>query len=70
MPFRHQNDDNRTKFKLSLESFDWNLIKSDDVNIYCDNFVNKLNDLFCEAFPLKVKHISIKQATDPWISHS
>ena len=68
--FRHQNDDNRTKFKQSLESFDWNLVKSDDVNIYCDNFVNTLNRLFCEAFPLKVKHVSTKQATNPWISRN
>ena len=47
------------------------LIKSDYVDIYCDDFVgNTLNDLFCEAFPLKVKHVSIKQATNPWISRN
>ena len=34
------------------------LIKSYDVNICCDDFVgNTLNDLFCEAFPLKVEQV-------------
>ena len=68
--FRLVNEPNKTKFKNLLSQFDWNSIKSMNPNTYADKFSETLDDLYCSAFPLKVKYVSKKYNHKPWINDS
>ena len=66
--FRLINDENKAKFTEILASFDWSTISSNDLNNYVSNFVRTLNDLYCDAFPLKTKFISKQKSMNPWFT--
>ena len=68
--FRLVNDINKTKFKHLISTFDWNAIKSHNPNMYADAFTSNLNELYCTAFPLKVKYVSKRPNYNPWINDS
>ena len=68
--FRLNNDETRRKFKTDLANFNWDSIKSNDLNTYFDNYYKTLNDLYCKCFPIKIKYISKKQYLKPWITPS
>ena len=68
--FRYDCEENRNALRTALEEFDWSSLKSDDVNAYVSNFVDTLNSLYCESFPIKVKYISVKSACNPWVTSS
>lgn len=70
LQFREINDVNKNRFKHLLSQFDWNSIKSQNADLFTENFINKLNDLYCSAFPLKTKFVSNKNYNCPWISNS
>ena len=66
--FRHNCDANRDKFTNNIQSFNWSSIASNNINIYVKNFTNKLNEMYCHAFPLKTKYVSGKQSINPWMT--
>ena len=66
--FRLHNEENKNRFTSMLETFNWNSIASDDVNVYTDNFTKTIDFFYCKCFPIKVKYISNKQLCTPWIS--
>ena len=66
--FRLNNAENREKFSQSLLNFDWLSLVSDDINIYVENFLNVINDLYCKCFPMKTKQISKKKSLNPWFT--
>ena len=66
--FRLSNDETRNNFKSYLTNFNWDSIKSNDVNVYYENYMNALNSLYCTSFPIKIKFISKKQYLKPWIT--
>ena len=48
---------------------DWDFVlSSDDVNSVAENYLRRLNELYCSSFPLKIKHLGKKRFDKPWIS--
>ena len=66
--FRCINEANRGLFEDKLSNFDWRTLKTNDVNSYLENLLNTINSLYCESFPLKIKFVSKKQISKPWIT--
>ena len=66
--FRLNNENNRDKFSHMIDDFDWASVASDDVNGYVENFVKKLDQIYCSAFPIKTKSIPKHKAMNPWFS--
>ena len=67
--FRQINDtESMQNFKMKLCNFDWDTIKSDNVNDYFNYFSRTLNSLFCSCFPLKIKYVTRKSFINPWVT--
>ena len=45
-----------------------NVNRNIDVNTACSNFVEKINNVYCKYFPIKVKFISDKRIGNPWLT--
>ena len=56
--FRDINDINKQQFCNLLSNFNWNDIFSQNINLYAENLSATLDNLYCSAFPLKIKYIS------------
>ena len=67
--FRNRNELNKELFLRRIFGFDWNLVKNDDLNVYVSNLMNKMNEIFCDSFPLMSKLISKKRLSKPWITN-
>ena len=49
-----------------VDLIDWGLIfDHGDVSSKTDKFIDKLNQIYCKTFPLKVKYISQKRINSP-----
>ena len=48
------------RFSNLLENFDWNLLPRPDANIFAENFIETLINLYRETFPLKTKFVKRK----------
>ena len=68
--FRCINDENKKKFEYLLSSFDWNHVKSNNVENYLENFMKNLNHMYCCSFPIKYKYVSHKNLENCWITPS
>ena len=68
--FRITNDANKIKFKQLLSQFDWDSIKSNNADLFTDNLIETLNNLYCSAFPKKTKFVLNKNYMTPWITSS
>ena len=68
--FRVINDANKIKFKQLLYQFDWDSVKSNDADLFTDNLIETLNNLYCSAFPQKTKLVSNNNYMTPWITSS
>ena len=69
--FRIITDEYKQLFKCKLNSISWqDFLSSRDININCDAFITKLQELYHESFPLKTKYISEKRLLNPWISQA
>ena len=66
--FRMINEANKTTFSQFLSETDWNVFKSSNVDEYTEKILEKLNSLYCLAFPLKTKFVSYKKHFCPWIT--
>ena len=66
--FRVINDINKQKFRNLLSNFNWNDIFSQNINLYAENLSATLDNLYCSAFPLKIKYISKRHNHNPWIT--
>ena len=66
--FRPDNTENKNKFKVNVENFDWSSISDENVDVYVNNFVNTVNNLYCASFPLKIKYVTEKQFIKPWVT--
>ena len=66
--FRLNNDAIRPKFADTLGRFDWTSIHANDLSAYTENFTKKLDELYCQTFPLKTKTISKRKIMNPWIT--
>ena len=66
--FRLINDSTKISFKNLIENFNWNSILNADADIYTENFISALNNLYCKAFPLKTKCINKNRHFNLWIT--
>ena len=64
--FRLNNDMNRENFHRNIENFDWACLVSPNIHEYVANFIKKLDEMYCSAFPLKSKIVSKRKANNPW----
>ena len=64
--FRDCSDENQTIFKHKLQNFNWYSINSDDVNICTGNFIDVINKIYCDSFPIKTKQVTEKYFHNPW----
>ena len=58
----------KLRFNKLLSEFNWNSVVSNDVDIYTQSFVDKINEFYVKSFPLKTKYISCKQHAHPWLN--
>ena len=69
--FRPYSENNFTKLAQKLFETNWGLLlNSEDVNSQFEDFVNYVNRIYCENFPIKSKFISVKRKNKPWITDS
>ena len=66
--FRLVNSHIKTLFKNSLIEYDWTSIESDNLHDYASNCLDKLNEMFRESCPLKVKQVPKKRLDNRWIT--
>ena len=55
-------------FMRDVEQFNWNDCKDDDLNQYLIKFTEKLNYFYCHHFPFKIKYVTKKEFSRPWIT--
>ena len=66
--FRLANDESNESFSEELASFEWNVFRESDPDFSIDIFLDKINYLYRKHFPLKIKHISVRRALNPWMN--
>ena len=67
--FRPYSDANFDKLVDRLVETDWDpFLMSEDINLQFDNFIEYLDKLYCDCFPLKCKQISAKRRANPWVT--
>ena len=64
--FRDFSSENQHIFEENLMNFDWNSIRSEDVNQYTSNFLDSLNKIFQDSYPLRTKFVTEKYFKNPW----
>ena len=68
--FRADTEDNRDHFLRAVADFRWESLASSNVNDYMEQFLDKLNTIYCESFPLKTKLIPKKRLDNPWLTNN
>ena len=64
------SDQNLNSLKHKIVSTDWSIIYNNlDCNKSCTNFIELINKLYIQSFPLKTKFISAKRLSKPWLSN-
>ena len=66
--FRDCSENNQQIFENNIRNFDWQTVKSNNVNDYAQNFINSLNKLYQNSFPLKTKMVTQKYFKNPWLT--
>ena len=66
--FRLVNVENLEKIERALLETDWSFLRCDDLNDSTLKFLSYLDELFCKFCPLKIKYISSKRSSKPWIT--
>ena len=64
--FRDCSCYNQIKFTDSIRNINWNVVRMNDVNLYLNNFISKVNEKYQENFPVKTKYVTIKYFQNPW----
>ena len=66
--FRLKTEANKIKFTNLFSNFDWNSLPRNNLNSYAECLLNSLNDLYCEAFPLKTKFVKRQHYYNTWVT--
>ena len=64
--FRDCSSMNQPNFEQKISEFNWDSIKSNNPEIYMQNFISRLNIMYRESFPIKTKFITQKYFKNPW----
>ena len=71
---RPYSERNFNSLKAEVINFDWDDFlfgigdQNLDLNRVCNNFVQKLDNMYCKYFPVKVKCVSEKRLGKPWLT--
>jgi hypothetical protein len=65
--FRDHSELNKCIFIQRCKEFSFDL-ESNDVNVSVQKFSDSLNKLYCKCFPIKVKYVSYKRFSKPWLT--
>ena len=66
--FRDKSEGNMARFRSKLSTVDWSEFESEDVDIYLEDFILKINSLYCECFPLQTRFVSKKRVVNAWMT--
>ena len=66
LKFRDCSEMYQIQFQNKVSNFNWENIKSNDVNEYTEKFVASLNKIYQESFPVKIKLVTEKYFKNPW----
>ena len=66
--FRLMNDDCIFKFRDMIANYDWNSLCSNNLDVFTENLISKLNLFYCTCFPLKIKYVRSEKRMNPWIN--
>ena len=64
--FRDYSPGNQHAFENNVRNFDWETIKSIDINQYTLNFIESLNTIFQNSYPIRSKYVTNKYFKNPW----
>ena len=56
-------------FENNLRNFNWVSIKSENVNEYTNNFINTLNKIYQNSFPIRTKFVTGNYFRNPWYTN-
>ena len=69
--FRLINDQNLLNFETIMTQTDWGFVANiDDIDRQFSVFQEYVNSKYCDCFPLKIKYVTDKRKSKPWISES
>ena len=66
--FRPHDEHSKNIFQTNVENYEWTQVVDDNIDIYVENFISAINDIYCKSFPLKIKYVSPKQFLNPWVN--
>ena len=67
--FRPFKTENFEDLVWQLSNIDWNsILNINDPETSCYRFMNIIDSLYCNSFPLKIKNISEKRLKNPWLT--
>ena len=66
--FRLKNDELLSNFEAKIQEFDWKTLYSNDVSIFMQDFISKLDSIYSDHFPVVKKLISRKRLSKPWLN--
>lgn len=66
--FRLINSETKTKFKNAIAEFNWQSIENENLHVYTENLIRKINEIFMKCCPLKVKEVPQKRIDSPWLN--
>ena len=66
--FRPVTLEGKLKFEDELSTFAWDQIHNADPNVFMENYIKKLNEIYIKCFPKKTKIVSSKNLLNPWIT--
>ena len=69
--FKNITQRNKQLFSHKLSIIQWDqLLSTQNVDTNCNIFLDKIQELYDECFPLKTKYISTKRLLKPWITQA
>ena len=64
--FRDCSPENQLNFEQKIRDFNWDSIKSNNPETYMQNFIDSIDLLYRDSFPLKTKMITQRYFKNPW----
>ena len=68
IPFRPFSEFNLNRLTNYVTNFDWESIRSDNVNVCMSSFIEKIDYFYCKSFPIKIKQVTRKTYENPWVT--
>ena len=66
--FRDTSNINKISFLNEISSVDWDALQNNDVSIFTENFLSKINNIYTKNFPIRTKFLTKKRLNKPWLN--